>query len=135
MLVRGTNFNGRVRRILSMFVLLVACCCGDPANSIAQNTLHVKQPLTTKLRGGDADSFTITLTEGEFVDILVEQRGSVLSATLFDPESHEVMEMDFPGGGFGPIFLSIIAVRAGAYKLNIRSVNSWANPYDYSVTI
>ena len=119
----------------TLLVLMVAYCCVAPSRAVAQETLQQGKPLIRLLPGGRTTSFTIQLMPEEFVDIALEQRGAVLSATSFDPEGQEMMEMDFPGGGFGPIFLSIIAARAGDYKLNIRSVNSWANPYDYSVMI
>lgn len=129
------EFNRKAWRTLCLLCLMVACCCGEPSKAIAQEALKVTETRTRQLGAGKTESFTISLAQDEFVDITVEQRGAILSATLFDPEDREVMEMDFPGGGFGPIFLSTIASEAGDYKLSVRSANSWANPYDYSVTI
>lgn len=135
MVICPSELNRRAWHALCLLVLILACCCLQPLKAIAQETLQPGKTLTRPLPGGKTTSFTIRLMPDQFVDIAIEQRGAILSATLFDPEDHEVMEMDYPGGGFGPIFLSTIAALAGDYKLSIRSTNSWANPYDYAVTI
>lgn len=122
-------------RTIAPLLCVVMCCSGKAANAISQDTLTLSVPVKRQLRGGQTETFTIPLTKGDFIEIWVEQRGALLVATLFDPDRGEVMEMEFPGGGIGPIYLSTIAAVSGDYKLEVRSVNHWANTADYQVTL
>ena len=99
-----------------------------------QGQLRVGDPLVRQIKGGKRQSFTIPLTVGQLAEISVEQRGAVLMATLFDSQKREVIQMDYPGGGYGPIYLSAIAANSGDYELEIFSVNKWANLANYEVS-
>jgi CHAT domain-containing protein/Tfp pilus assembly protein PilF len=97
--------------------------------------LQPGQTVTSQLKGGGLDSFTVELQKDQYAAFKVEQHGAVLSATLFGPDKKESLVMDSPAGGFGPIYLSIIAPTSGIYTLEIRSVNPWAKNYEYRVTL
>src|SRR5690349_9364841 len=125
MTAAGSDVHRKARWVLCLVVLLVACGWAQPRSVIAQDDLKLGETLTRQIKGGDKRSFTISLAQGQFAEITVEQRGAILMATLFDPQNNEVIEMDFSGGGFGPIYLSAIATSAGNYRLDVRSVNSW----------
>jgi CHAT domain-containing protein/tetratricopeptide (TPR) repeat protein len=93
------------------------------------------EPLTRQITGGESQSFSISLATGQYAEISVEQHGSILSAALFDPQGVEVIQMEYPGGGYGPIYLSHVAVLSGNYRLEIRSTNKWANAANYDVAL
>ncbi len=134
MAIRGIKVHPNARRIL--LILGVVCCLATPnAIALPQDTLTLGQSVTNQLPGGKTHSFKISLTQGEFAEIHVEQHGAILLASLLDPQGGLVMETDFAGGGFGPIYLYTIAAAPGIYQLNIRSVNSWANTAPYDVTL
>jgi CHAT domain-containing protein/Flp pilus assembly protein TadD len=132
MIVRGPDRKRKARTFVLLLCVAVFC---HAANAIAQDTLIPGVPLTPRIRGGETQVFKISLVQDQFAEISVEQRGAILIATLFDTEEREVIEMDFPGGGFGPIYLSAIATTTGNYKLHVRSVNSWANESTFEVTL
>lgn len=97
--------------------------------------LKLGERLTSEIKGGATQSFNISLAKNEFAEIAVEQRGVVLLATLVDPDGRKVIELDYPAGGHGPIYLSVIATTARTYRLDILSVNTWALPTNYEVTL
>ena len=99
---------------------------------VVPRELKVSASVHGRIKGGETESFTLSLTSGQYAAIEIEQHGSELWATLFDPNSRELLEMDYPGGGYGPIYLSHIAAASGNYRIEIRSVNSWAleTPFD-----
>jgi CHAT domain-containing protein len=115
--------------------LLVTC----PEQTGTDDNAELKLGLAVqrRIKGGETQSFTITLAAGQYAAIAVEQHGSILLATLRDPSGKDVLQTDMPAGGFGPIYLSHIASLSGDYRLEIRSVNSWAieAPYDVSLTM
>lgn len=114
---------------------LVNCLEQTGADDKAELKLGV--PIQRRIKGGERQTFTITLTTGQYAAIVVEQHGGILRAMLRDPGGKEVLELDYPAGGYGPIHLSYIALVAGDYRLEIRSVDSWAieAPYDVSLTM
>jgi CHAT domain-containing protein/predicted negative regulator of RcsB-dependent stress response len=132
---RGSDVHRKARWVLCLVVLLAACGWAEPRSVIAEDELKLGETLPLQIKGGDKRSFTISLIQNQFAEISVEQRGATLMATLFDPQNNKVIEMDFPGGGFGPIYLSAIAAEPGKYRLDVHSVNSWANESSYEVTL
>jgi CHAT domain-containing protein/Flp pilus assembly protein TadD len=95
-------------------------------STASPSELQVGAPVQSHIKGGGLQSFTFSLVSGQYAAIEIEQHGSILSATLFDPGGREILQMDYPGGGYGPIYLSHIAATSGNYRIDIRSVNNWA---------
>jgi CHAT domain-containing protein/Tfp pilus assembly protein PilF len=97
--------------------------------------LPLCQPVVGPLKGGETKSFFVQLANDEFAQFRVEQRGAVIWARLLDPQEKELILLDSPAGGYGPIYLPVIASESGKYTLEIHSFNKWANVYDYEVTL
>jgi CHAT domain-containing protein/tetratricopeptide (TPR) repeat protein len=89
----------------------------------------------TKLAGGQAHVFKISIAAAQYLRVVVEQRGIIIMATLFDPEGRQLMKTDNPAGAYGPVYVSTISESIGDYKLEIRSTESWANSGTYKVSI
>lgn len=106
-----------------------------PPPSQETTALQLGKPLTREIKGGATHSFKVSLAAGQYARLLVEQHGIILGATLFDVEGKPAVEMDNPAGGYGPIYLSTIASASGNYKLEIHSLEDWANPGQYDVSI
>lgn len=100
-----------------------------------QQVLKLGEPQSPEIRGGKTQPFTIKLAKDEFAEISIEQHGAMLVATLFDPQNVEVIQMDYQGGGYGPIYLSAVAKTEGNYRLEVTSINAWALPKKYEVTV
>lgn len=98
-------------------------------------TIKAGESLTQEIGGGETQSFSVSMAARQYAEFVIEQHGSVLLAIVFDPQGQEVIRMDFPGGGYGPINLSLIAELSGDYRLEVRSINKWAKVKDYSVAI
>jgi CHAT domain-containing protein/tetratricopeptide (TPR) repeat protein len=108
----------------------------SPQNGIgAQDNLKVGPALQRHIAGGLTQYFAISLLSGQYMAVELEQKGAVLLATLRDPDGKEVIQMDSPSGGFGPIRLSAIAITSGEYHLEVLSVNKWAIRKEYEVSI
>lgn len=85
--------------------------------------------------GGNTKAFSMTLVAEEFVVLRVEQHGSILLASLFDPQHKLLMQVDNPAGGHGPIVLSTIAPVSGNYRVEVLSRDTWANPADFEIAV
>ena len=102
-----------------------------------QNLIHLEsgQNLKRDITKGTSLSFGLSLLAGQYVRVLVEQHGIILSAQLLDPDGRAIIEMDNPGGGHGPIYLSTIASTSGDYMVIVRSTEMWANPGQFEISI
>lgn len=106
-----------------------------PARSQETTALELGKTITREIKGGATHSFKVSIIAGQYTRLLVEQHGIILVATLLDVDGKPVVEMDNPGGGHGPIYLSTIAPASGDYRLELRSPEDWANPGQYDVSI
>jgi len=88
-----------------------------------------------QIKGGETQTFLVTLSAGQYASIRTEQHGSILMASLFDPQGKELIKMDYPAGGHGPILISMIAAMSGDYRLEVFSQDKWANPAGFEVVL
>ncbi|MFL6285040.1 MAG: CHAT domain-containing tetratricopeptide repeat protein [Pyrinomonadaceae bacterium] len=87
------------------------------------------------MAGGQAHAYKISLVAGQCLRVVVEQRGIIVTATLFDPTGKEMVKADNPGGAYGPVYVSAVSESPGDYRLEIRSTEAWANAGRYQVAI
>ena len=107
-----------------------------PAPSQAKNesppqSLEVGQPIERELAGGQTHTYLMTLAEGQFLRVVVEQRGIDVVATLLGPDGKQLIEVDSPNGAQGPELLSFITQADGRYRLEVRSLEKDAKPGRY----
>lgn len=109
----------------------------DTETVVSQNitSLRLGETVTQQIKGGEVHSFKVSLTAGQYARLLVEQHGIILVATLSDFDGKQIVEMDNPSGGHGPIYISFIATASGDFRLELRSIEDWANPGHYEVLI
>lgn len=105
---------------------------GDPQQR-APERLELGKPLEKELSGGDRHSYQVTLTAGQFLHVVVEQRGIDVVVALVGPEDKQLIEVDSPNGSEGPEPLKWIVETAGMYRLEVRSLENAARPGRYEV--
>lgn len=106
-------------------------------SEVAQDgaTLRPGELLKREMAGGEVHGYKIPLAAGQYVRVLVEQRGINVMLTLFDVSNKPTVEMDSPSGAHGPEYVSAISSVAGDYKLEVRSTEKWANAGRYEIVI
>jgi CHAT domain-containing protein/Tfp pilus assembly protein PilF len=87
------------------------------------------------MAGGETHSYTIPLTSGQYAQILVEQHGINVALKLFDVLNNQTIEIDSPSGAHGPEYVSAVAVNSGQYRLEVKSIEDWANPGRYKIAL
>lgn len=83
--------------------------------------LEQGKPVERELSGGQSHSYRIALASGQYIHVLVDQRGIDVVVTLFAPDGKQIVEVDSPNGIQGPEPLSAIADVSGTYRLEVRS--------------
>jgi CHAT domain-containing protein/Tfp pilus assembly protein PilF len=111
----------------------------DSQNSVQgekyPSPLEAGKPIEQELAGGQAHHYKITIEAGQYMDLIVDQRGIDVVVTLFDPENKKLIEIDSPNGPNGPEPVSMIADASGSYRLEVRSLEKAAAAGRYEVKI
>ena len=105
-----------------------------PSQSLAI-PLTLGTPIGREMNGGEAHTYRITITSGQYLRVVVQQQGIDVVVTLIDPRGQKVLEVDNPNGSKGPEPLSIIAETSGEYSVDVRSLDKKAKPGRYEVNL
>ncbi len=97
--------------------------------------LDAESSLVRNLRGGQTHINQIDLTQGQFIHIIVEQKGIDVILTLIGPDDQIVSEMDSPNETLGNEAISWIANDFGTYQLKVSSLSEDAVVGQYEVQI
>jgi CHAT domain-containing protein/tetratricopeptide (TPR) repeat protein len=102
-----------------------------PAIGLAQNTSDIRvleqgKPIERELAGAEVHAYSIQLTAGQFLKVIVDQRGIDVVVTAFGPDGRRVARVDGASGAQGPEQLLLVAETSGTHRLELRSVEEMA---------
>lgn len=89
------------------------------AGTQTQEALETGRPIERELAGGQSHSYSISLTNGQYVRIIVEQKGIDVALKLFGPDGKPDVSLNIANGTRGSEPLHWIAEAAGSYRLEI----------------
>jgi CHAT domain-containing protein/tetratricopeptide (TPR) repeat protein len=92
------------------------------------------KPIEQELSGGQSHSYQITMTSGEFLYVVVNQRGIDVVVALFAPDGERRREADSHGTS-GSETVSAIAGAAGTYRIEVRAFQKEARPGRYQINL
>jgi len=87
------------------------------------------------LAGGATAAWNVELTAGDFLRVVVEQRGIDVVVRLLDPGGAAVREIDSPNGARGPERLSWVVQTPGRHRLQVISGSADDPPGSYTLTV
>ncbi len=93
------------------------------------------KPIEREMKGGEAHSYRITVAAGQYVHVVVDQRGIDVVLVLYGPDGHKLLEMDSPNGTQVPEAASLVAQGSGTYRVGVRSLENDAPPGRYEVRV
>src|SRR5215510_5352175 len=94
---------------------------GAAQSSQESISLELGKPVERELSGGQSHSYKITMISGQYLHIVVEQRGIDVVVVLFAPDGKKISEADSENFIEGSETLSVIAEASGAYLIEARS--------------
>lgn len=108
--------------------------------SLAQNPpearrLEVGKPIERELQGGQSHVYQIELAAGQYLNVVIEQRGIDVAITVTGPDGKPLVEVDGPNGALGPERVGVIAAAAGNYRLDVHSSAEVAPPGRYEIRV
>jgi CHAT domain-containing protein len=87
------------------------------------------------LAGGEAHTYRLHLAAGEYLYLIVEQKGIDVAVALDGPDGKAVCEVDSPNGSQGPEPVYYISEAGGDYVLRIASFEKGSAPARYEVVV
>jgi hypothetical protein len=79
------------------------------------------KPIERELAAEETHTYRITLAEGEFLSVVVEQRGIDVVVKLVGPDGEQISESDSEPRKEGEETVSQVAEVAGSYRLSVGS--------------
>jgi tetratricopeptide (TPR) repeat protein len=98
-------------------------------------TLEVGKSIERELAGGQVHYFKVKVEVGQYLHLVVDQRGIDVVVALYFPEYKKLIEVDSPKGANGPEPISVIADASSSYRLEVRSLEKNAPAGRYEVRI
>ena len=108
---------------------------GAAPNAQKSFSLDPGKPVERDLSGGQSHSYEITMTPGQYLHIVVEQRGIDVAIALFTPDDKKIVEVDSERMTVGSETISAIAEAAGAYRIEARSAEKPAETGRYEIKV
>jgi hypothetical protein len=81
--------------------------------------LELSKPIEREMKGGESHAYEITLEAGQFLDLVVDQRGIDVVVQVVAPDGKQLLEVDSPNGTQGPEPVKLIAEAAGTYRFQV----------------
>jgi hypothetical protein len=108
----------------------------DPAQADQPvRPLELGKPIEQELTGGQSHSYQITLAAGQYVKLVVEQRGIDVIVNLYGPDGKQITKFDSEIRTQGQETVSWVANEAGRYRLDVPAKyrNAVAGRYEIQV--
>src|SRR6266540_1243440 len=109
-------------------------------NPIGQGEKDVRplepgKPIERELAGGQSHAYQITLSAGQFMKVIVEQRGIDVVVGLLGPDAKQIMEFDSEIRSQGQETVWQVAEVAGSYRLNVKANHKGAPAGGYEIRV
>lgn len=91
------------------------------------------QPLEVALVGGESHAWSVVLAAGDYLSVVVDQRGIDGVVEALAPGGETLVEVDSPNGRRGPERLTLVAATAGEYQVVVHSPSAKAPPGRYEL--
>jgi CHAT domain-containing protein/predicted negative regulator of RcsB-dependent stress response len=98
-------------------------------------SLEPGKPIEREISGGQSHSYKITVNSGQYLHIVVEQRGIDVALALFTPDDKKIGEVDSEKATVGSETISAIAEAGGPYKVEARSAEKTAKTGHYEIKV
>ena len=125
-------------------MFLAAILLFAPVNRAAQDqaqpsktvvTLEPDKAIERAMAGGDVHDYKVLLKAGQFLHLVVDQRGIDVVVSLLGPDGKRIAEVDTPNGDNGPEIVRVVAAATGDYRVEIRPLEKAAKAGRYQVKI
>ena len=109
-------------------------------NEAAQEDRQARQlerdkPIERELAGGQSHSYQLALDEGQYANLVVDQRGIDVVVQLLEPDGKQIAEFDSERRLRAQESVSLVAEATGNYRLTVRPKQKGAIAGSYEIRI
>jgi CHAT domain-containing protein/Tfp pilus assembly protein PilF len=97
--------------------------------------LEQGKPIERELAGGQSHTYQIGLAEGDYLMVVVEQRGIDVAVKMLGPEGKQILEIDAEIRKQGEEIVLQVAEVAGSYRLSVQSAQRAAPAGRYEMRV
>jgi CHAT domain-containing protein/Tfp pilus assembly protein PilF len=119
---------------LTVAVLLYAQVSPSPSAQ-GSDSLEPGKPIERELSGSQSHTYKITMASGQYLQIAVDQRGIDVMVALFTPDGKKIVDLDSDQTSEGSESVLTIAEAAGAYLIEVRSLEKTTKTGRYEIKI
>ena len=105
------------------------------AQNASVGVLAPGQPIERELSAGQEHSYRLTLDNGQYACLIVEQQGIDVVVQVLDESGKQIAEIDSDPRLQGSEKVEILAGAAGTYILNLKAKQNTASPGRYEVRV
>ncbi len=124
---------GHLRALLAASFYI--CCLLTVVATAQDQTLQLGTPIDRQLSAGQSHTFSVTLEENTYIQVVVEQRGIDVTVKVSNPEGKSLGDFDTPNGAQGPENVSFVATTAGKYSIVVAPLDPQAPEGQYQIKI
>jgi tetratricopeptide (TPR) repeat protein len=108
---------------------------GEAQSAQETDSLEPGKPIERELSGGQSHSYKITMISGQYLQVVVDQRGIDVALVLFTPDGKKISEVDSEHLVEGSETVAAIAEATGAYLIETRSAEKTAKAGRYGIKV
>ncbi|MFT5860408.1 MAG: CubicO group peptidase (beta-lactamase class C family) [Flavobacteriaceae bacterium] len=75
--------------------------------------------ISAEIQGNEGHFYSLSLTENQFVRVILNQDGVDVHAVLTGPDGTKIDDFDSPNGSYGPELITLMASKPGIYTLEV----------------
>lgn len=102
---------------------------------VEATSLKVGKVIERDIKGGESHWYRFEATKGQYVNIVVNQKGVDVVLILMGPGREKLVEVDGPNGTKGPENLEGIADNSGSFDLEVRPLERQAKIGRYEIVL
>jgi CHAT domain-containing protein len=95
--------------------------------------LEVGKPVEREIGNGETHSYSVTIAAGQYAKFTAKQQGISVILKLINPDGSSFAEADANDEAQGEEHLSLVAERAGAYRLEVQASKRTASQGRYEI--
>jgi tetratricopeptide (TPR) repeat protein len=108
---------------------------GATQDSTEAPPLEPGKPIERELSSGQSHFYKITMTSGQYLQIIVRQQGIDVIVAVFTPDGNKIGEVNSEQAALGTETISAIAEAAGVYRIEARSAEKTADAGRYEIRV
>src|ERR1051326_8739456 len=108
--------------------------CVVPASADVHR-LEAGTVIKRDLAGGPTHFYEVNVSSGQFLRLIVDQKGIDVEATICTPDGREAARVDRPNGAYGPKAISLLADQSGLFTLQVKATLEKAVAGRYEVLV